>query len=139
MSKSSLSNFNLRVYGLLIQQQAVLVSEEFFRGQDLVKFPGGGIEYGEGIIDALKREWQEEVGVSIEVDKLFYLTENFIQSDFCEKDQLISFYYIVQTNQPIQLTGTEHKLKWHPLSECQIQFTFKQDAKVFELLQASYI
>ena len=43
-----------RAYGILINEaQEVLVSDEFRFGRYFRKFPGGGVEKGEGIIDAL--------------------------------------------------------------------------------------
>ena len=42
-------NMNIRVYGILInEQKQVLVSDELIRGGYYTKFPGGGLEYGEG-------------------------------------------------------------------------------------------
>ena len=53
--------FNLRVYGILInKQQQVLVSDEYIRGMYITKFPGGGLEFGEGIQRAV-----EDIGVGI--------------------------------------------------------------------------
>ena len=41
--------FNLRVYGILLgENKQVLVSDEFIRGSYYTKFPGGGLEFGEG-------------------------------------------------------------------------------------------
>ncbi|MFN5439619.1 MAG: NUDIX hydrolase, partial [Bacteroidota bacterium] len=41
--------FNIRVYGILISDDnQVLVSDEFIRGNYYTKFPGGGLEFGEG-------------------------------------------------------------------------------------------
>ena len=41
--------FNIRVYGILINdKKQVLVSDEFIRGGYYTKFPGGGLELGEG-------------------------------------------------------------------------------------------
>ena len=48
--------FNLRVYGILLgENKKVLVSDEFIRGNYYTKFPGGGLEFGEGTRDCLKR------------------------------------------------------------------------------------
>ena len=39
-------------------------------------FPGGIVEVGENVIDALKREIMEEAGVEIEVGELFCISSN---------------------------------------------------------------
>ena len=61
-----------RAYGILINEaQEVLVSDEFRFGRYFRKFPGGGVEKGEGIIDALHREFKEEL--SLEIDAYEFL------------------------------------------------------------------
>ena len=60
--------FNVRVYGLLINERnEILLSDEQEHGFRFVKFPGGGLECGEGLIDGLKREFMEECFAEIEV------------------------------------------------------------------------
>ena len=55
--------FTIRVYGILVnQEKQVLVSDEKIRGEYYTKFPGGGMEFGEGTRDCLKREFMEENG-----------------------------------------------------------------------------
>ena len=57
-----MKQFNLRVYGILINdQKQVLVSDEYIRGKHYTKFPGGGLEFGEGTRDCLAREFMEEM------------------------------------------------------------------------------
>lgn len=93
---SSVSRFNLRVYGLLVNEDSeLLVSKETVAGKQTLKFPGGGVQPGEGIVDGLIREFYEETGADVEVGELFYLTEHFQLSAFDSKDQLISIYYFV--------------------------------------------
>jgi len=87
--------FNLRVYGILIHKGKVLVNEEQIRGRTVIKFPGGGLHWGEGTIDCLKREWREELGLDIEIKQHFYTTDFFQQSAF-DDSQVISIYYLVQ-------------------------------------------
>ena len=56
------TNFNLRVYGLLINElNQVLISDENRNGFAFTKFPGGGMEFGEGFKETLIREFQEEL------------------------------------------------------------------------------
>lgn len=96
--------FNIRVYGILLDsQQRLLVSDEFIRGAYITKLPGGGLEFGEGTRDCLKREFKEETGLDVEVGEHFYTTDFFQISAFNQKDQIISIYYKVHTVEPILL------------------------------------
>ncbi len=62
------NKFNIRVYGLLFNDQGdILVSDEERFGNRFTKFPGGGLEFGEGLSDCLKREFIEELNQNIEV------------------------------------------------------------------------
>lgn len=88
--------FNIRVYGILINDnKEVLVSDEYIRGQYYTKFPGGGLEEGEGTRDCLKREFMEEMNLSISVDDHIYTTDYYQQSAFNPAHQIISIYYYV--------------------------------------------
>jgi 8-oxo-dGTP pyrophosphatase MutT (NUDIX family) len=89
--------FNLRVYGLVINdKKEILLSDEFRFGHFFTKFPGGGVEAGEGILDALKREFIEELNLVIEDATPFYFNDFYQESAFRKEDQVVSFYYIVQ-------------------------------------------
>lgn len=89
-------SFNVRVYGVLIDRdRGVLVSDELINGSEYVKFPGGGLEYGEGTLDCLKREFKEELDLKIEVRDHLYTTDFFQESAFRPGDQIISVYYYV--------------------------------------------
>lgn len=89
-------NFNVRVYGLLINEESeILLSDEEINGTRFIKFPGGGLEFGEGLIDALKREFIEECNLKVEILSHFYTTDFFVASAF-GGGQLISVYYLVK-------------------------------------------
>ena len=94
---------NLRVYGLLIDKdKKVLVSDEYIRGAYITKFPGGGLEFGEGTRDCLKREFKEEMNPDISVDDHLYTTDFFQMSAFNPDHQIISVYYFVTALEPIR-------------------------------------
>jgi 8-oxo-dGTP diphosphatase len=94
--------FNIRVYGILINDyNQVLVSDEFIRGQYYTKFCGGGLEFGEGTIECLKREFMEEMNLKIEVTGHLYTTDFYQQSAFNPGHQIISIYYWVKALEPI--------------------------------------
>jgi len=91
------AKFNVRVYGLVINENnELLVSDEYCQNQYMTKFPGGGVEYGEGLIDALKREFEEECNEEVSIVRHFYTTDFFVQSVFRGGGQLISVYYLCQ-------------------------------------------
>ena len=94
--------FNIRVYGILVnEQRQVLVSDELIRGSRYTKFPGGGLEYGEGTRDCLKREFLEEMNLKVEVGEHLYTTDFFQVSAFHPDHQIISIYYYVKPLEPI--------------------------------------
>lgn len=87
--------FNVRVYGILIHpENKVLLSFEHYKQHVFTKFPGGGLEYGEGTLEALKREFLEELGIEPFNIRHFYTTDFFQQSAFNDS-QVISIYYLV--------------------------------------------
>lgn len=92
-----MEKFNIRVYGILInEQKQLLVADEFIRGNYYTKFPGGGLEFGEGTRDCLKREFVEEMNLKVEVLEHLYTTDFFQESAFRPGDQIISIYYLVK-------------------------------------------
>src|SRR5688500_15254353 len=91
------NRFNIRVYGILINEKdEVLLVNETMGGFSFTKFPGGGLEFCEGIADCLKREFSEETGLEITLNRHLYTTDFFQQSAFRKTDQLISVYYLVK-------------------------------------------
>lgn len=140
-----MSYFNVRVYGLLINQSnQILVSDELSGGRSFSKFPGGGLEYGEGLIDALKREFMEECNAEIEVISHFYTTDFYEKSSFNDS-QILSIYYLVKEKNPLELTyktkvfdfdpDSVQAFRWISLSELKTaDVTFKTDQTVVQML-----
>lgn len=89
-------NFNVRVYGILVHDNKLLVSDEHIKGMNITKLPGGGLEYGEGTIECVIREFKEELDLEIEVISHFYTTDFFVNSAFSTNNQVISIYYTVK-------------------------------------------
>jgi len=142
-----MSRFNVRVYGLLMNESnQVLISDEREYGMQFSKFPGGGLEYGEGLIDGLKREFVEECKVEIEVVSHFYTTDFFVKSAFNDT-QVISVYYLVKNLSPLNLMFKTvqfdfdgegeilQSFRWINLSELkEPDVTFPADKHVVKLL-----
>ena len=107
--------FNVRVYGILINdQKQVLVSDELIRGKYITKFPGGGLKFGEGTRDCLKREFLEEMNLPVEIRDHIYTTDFFQVSAFHPEHQIISIYYYVTPLGEIETPLKEKSFDFDP-------------------------
>lgn len=139
--------FNVRVYGLLVLGGRILLTDEERYGMRFSKFPGGGLIYGEGLIDGLKREFLEECNVEIDIIKHFYTADFFIKSAF-DDSQVISVYYQVMPKNELVLDFKDNlfdfnedvpqSFRWKNLDDIQPDdVTFPADKKVVELLRSA--
>ncbi|WP_327376583.1 NUDIX hydrolase [Streptomyces sp. NBC_01216] len=65
-----------RVTGIVIEDGKVLLLNQDTDGPRTWSLPGGKVEDGETLEDALVREMREETGVEVEVGRLLYLCDN---------------------------------------------------------------
>ncbi len=140
--------FNVRVYGLLINdKEQILLSDEEHEGFYITKFPGGGLEYGEGLIDCLKREFLEECNMEIDAPEHLYTTDFFEKSAFNES-QIISVYYLVKPASDLDVRISDlpfdfdkgdkvrQAFRWKNLSELDpYDVTFLTEKKAIEALK----
>ena len=131
--------FNIRVYGLLIEQDQVLLSDEFIRGAWYTKFPGGGLEFGEGATDCVIREFQEELVMEIRCLSHFYTTDFFVTSAF-DDSQIVSIYYLVErvgesATLLMPADSQEQRFRWCALADLKEEhLSLIIDKKVASLL-----
>lgn len=142
--------FNVRVYGLLINEQnEILISDEEKAGQRFSKFPGGGLEYGEGLVAGLKREFLEECNLAVQVLGHFYTTDFFMKSAF-DDSQVLAIYYVVKNISPVRLKikstafdfgdlQVKQAFRWVSLSKLMMDdVTFPIDQHVVKLIVEKY-
>ena len=128
--------FNVRIYGALICEGHILLSDERVKDFSFTKLPGGGLEFGEGTIDCLKREFLEETALKVEVLRHLYTTDFFQTSGFDPNHQVMSVYYVVKAEElksirPIEAQEANQQLKWIKLSDLsEGHFTFPIDKKI---------
>lgn len=139
----------VRVYALIVnEKQEVLLSDEYVNDMQMTKFPGGGLEFGEGTIDCLKREAMEEFGQEIDIIDHFYTTDFYQKSLFHDDAQLISVYYLAGFLQPIQFklsikafdfpkgVNGSQSFRWKLIKDLEeSNLTFPIDKKVVRLLK----
>ena len=141
--------FVIRVYALIVnEKKEVLLSDEYMMDTLMTKFPGGGLEFGEGTVDCLKREALEEFGQPIEIISHFYTTDFFQPSKFHENAQLICIYYLARFTESIrfkisdkpydfpELKNGSQAFRWRPVKGMFFnELTYPIDKKVLEKLK----
>ena len=141
-----MNRFTQRTYGILInKKQEILISDEFRFGRYFRKFPGGGVEKGEGILDALKREFKEELSLEIDSHEFLFFNDYFQQSSFDPNIQVTCFYYLVKCSgaqdlklesYEIPLTEDGEKQQWISINELNIEtLTFPIDRDALRTLK----
>lgn len=137
-----IDNFNIRVYACIVKDKKVLVLHEEYAGDFLIKFPGGGLEYGESVTDCLHREFLEELNVKIKNIKHFYTQEDFVVSRFRPNEQLMTLYYlaeIVDESEFLIIDPCIEKTEWLPLQTEGEPLKLPVDKIVFRKLQESFL
>lgn len=149
MNNKNIRHFNIRVYGILLNEKnEVLVSDEYVLDTYMTKFPGGGLQFGEGPEDCIKREAFEEFGQEIEILSHFYTTGFFQKAQFFDDHQLISIYYRIKfINKPTfrisdrafdfegKINGSQ-SFRWIPVDRQNEEImTFPLDRYVFSMLK----
>lgn len=138
METQNFKGFNIRVYALCIVNNELLTLKEPFAGNMVVKLPGGGLEFGEGTADCLKREFKEELNLDITVGDAFYIQENFVQSLAKDSKQLLTLYFfatIIDLHNLEIIDKNIQKVNWIQLS-ANNPFTLPVDQIVFNKLQS---
>lgn len=120
MEAQLLSGFNVRVYAVCVKNGSLLTMVEPFIGKMVRKLPGGGLEFGEGPVDCLHREFMEELNVRIHVRSSFFIQEHFVPSLVKDNKQILMLYFLVDI-----INWEEHdimdpviqKAEWVPLTK----------------------
>lgn len=114
--KMEIKRFNVRVYGVLKNElEQILVSDELVKkgAMRVTKFPGGGLEFGEGLRAALKREFKEETGVDVQVGTHIYTSDFFVPSAFDNDSEIIAVYYWLSCSHWRQIETSKTKFDFH--------------------------
>ena len=147
------SDFIIRVYGIFFNpKMEVLISDEFQLNMKMTKFTGGGMHFGEGTKDCLRREIMEEMGEEIEITDHFYTTDYFQPTYFYDNFQLVSIYYLATFKNALnfrvsakpfdfsELKNGNMSFRWVSLAQLsEKDMTFPVDKKVAGLLKEQFL
>lgn len=137
-----IDKINIRVYAAALKDGKVLVLHEEYAGEQLMKLPGGGLEFGEGVLDCLHREFEEELNAKIRIVEHLYTQEGFLVSRFRENEQLLTIYYIVEIldeTEFIILDPCIEKTDWIPINTAENPFQLPIDRMAFEKLKEKFL
>ena len=136
-----IDRFNIRVYGLIIHDEKIMILREPYAGEVFNKFPGGGLEFGEGLIDGLRRELKEELNLEFKDFQHFYTQDEFVRSRFRQNEQLLTIYYKVNLDDISDLKQIDSEIleiKWIYLKDLKANdLDLPVDKRVVQLLLAS--
>jgi len=133
--KSEEGAFKYRVAGVVVKDNKLLMVNICNNG--FYCLPGGHIHLGEDSLTAIKREINEEVGITCKSVKLISLVENF----FTAKDRKmheVCYFYLIEPNEDINTQDYDIvendegimkplHFKWCPLGELEtVDFRPKQ-------------
>lgn len=120
--------FNFRVAGILLYQNQVLIHRSM--KDDFYAFPGGRVEMFERTEDTIVREMEEELGVTVRVDRLVWICEHFFTHN-SSKYHEICYYYMITCEDPdlvergnlfyVTEEKTEFEFRWVSLEAVQAE------------------
>lgn len=131
---NQINKFTIRVYAIIINHNnEILISDEFQLGTKMIKFPGGGLEFGEGTIDCLKREFREECkGQELKNIRHFYTTDFYQKALFFKNHQLLSIYYFAELKNAPQFKISEKQFDFDKLKEGDQSFRWVKIKNLIE-------
>ncbi len=93
--------FRMRACGIIYRDDKILMCKNL--DFDLYYSVGGGVEHGESVEDAVRREVFEETGQRLEIDRLLFIHQNFFVDKFAFPDEKVdchemAFYYLMKDN-----------------------------------------
>lgn len=134
--------FNYRVSGAVIKDNKILLNR--LKNDNFWTFVGGKVAFGENSEKAIIREYFEETGANVEVERLAACVENFFVFNSRQWHEILFFYVLKDDNEELDIFEGEKVIKdnsdgvykWFELSElekikiqpeCSQQIIYKLD------------
>lgn len=137
-----IDKINVRVYAAIVKDNKVFVLHEEYAGEQLMKFPGGGLEFGESVLECVQRELEEELNIKVKNIEHLYTQEDFLISKFRNSEQLLTIYYLaemIDENELLILDPCIEKIEWVSLETEENPFPLPIDKIVFDVLKKKFL
>jgi 8-oxo-dGTP diphosphatase len=122
-------NIRIRAAGILTKGDQILLVRHEKNGKSYWLIPGGGVEFGESVEEALIREFKEEVGLDIKVGPMVLVHDSIPPN---HHRQVLNLYFMVSSEQfEIHVTpdAVLRDAAFYPLSEFP-KMTVNPDVKL---------
>lgn len=83
----------VRVAGILIENNKILLIEHKKNDKKYWLIPGGGVDWGESTNEALVREYKEETNLDIEIEKFLFISEAIAPD---KEKHIINLYFKIK-------------------------------------------
>lgn len=103
------------VYAVIIKDNQMLMVHTRSGSKNIINFPGGAVESGEGFIEAVKRECLEELGMKVEIKKFLHSSKLLYVHDDFPDNYMYNLYFLAATDGSVCGTA-ELRAEWFPLS-----------------------
>src|SRR5260370_38008976 len=96
------------VGALIVNQEGKILLAKSHKWFDKYTLPGGHIEVGETMKEAVAREVKEEVGLDVEVAEMLLMQEAIFAEEFWKRKHFIFFDFLCKSNdQQVKLDGRQ--------------------------------
>ena len=96
------------VGALIVNKQGKILLTKSHKWFDKYTLPGGHIEVGETMKEAVAREVKEEVGLDVEVAEMLLMQEAIFTEEFWKRKHFIFFDFLCKSkDQQVKLDGRE--------------------------------
>lgn len=100
-------DIRVRVAGILVENGKLLLVAHKKNENVYWLLPGGGVDFGESLTEALKREFLEELNIHIEVGELLLISETIFPSG---ERQILNICFCCEYTGGEYLLGSEQRL-----------------------------
>jgi ADP-ribose pyrophosphatase YjhB (NUDIX family) len=97
----------IRVAGILISSEGVLLIAHKKNDDVYWLLPGGGVDYGETLKEALEREFAEELNINVAVNELAFISDSIDPSG---SRHVVNICFLCEYKGGDYLLGDEHRL-----------------------------
>lgn len=108
MEEISTGEIGVATKALIVYNKRVLIiqrSNYCGVGENEWEFAGGGLKFGEDLLDGLSREVMEEVGLTVRIDKLLYAVSRLVDP----YRQIVGLTYLCYAETDRVILSEEHK------------------------------